>query len=121
MDVDIVGDLLFSPLNVQESLDAMQYEDSGDEQMLDMFEDGGGSEEDFFETGGDSDLFDANDDCDLFDATLEETYDSRRILFDASDNPSLLDDDLLMQKCDDHSLDTAIQSKNECKQQHRDR
>lgn len=130
MDVDIVGDLLFSPLNVQESLDAMQYEDSGDEQMLDMFEDGGGSEEDFFETGGDSDLFDANDDCDLFDAdddcdlfdaTLEETYDSRRILFDASDNPSLLDDDLLMQKCDDRSLDTAIQSKNECKQQHRDR
>jgi hypothetical protein len=122
MDVDVIGgDLLFSPLNVQESSDDMQYEDSGDEQMLDIFEDGGESEDDLFEIGDDCDLFDADDDCDLFDATLEETNDPTRLLLDTTDTPVWPDDDLLMQECDDRSLDAAIQAKDECKQQHRDR
>jgi hypothetical protein len=129
MDADVIGDLLFSPLNPQESLDDMQHEDSGDEQMLGMFEDCGGSEDDLFETGDsdlfdagdDYDLFDADDECDLFDVTLEETSSSRRLLLDTADMTVLLDDDLFMQECDGRSLDAATQPKDECKQQHRDR
>lgn len=122
MDVDVIGgDLLFSPLNVQESSDDMQYEDSGDEQMLDMFENGGESEDDLFDTGDDCDLFDADDDCDLFDATLEDTNESTRLLLDTTDMSALPDDDLLMKECDDRSLDAAMQLNDECKQQHRDR
>ena len=117
MDVDAIGDLLFGPLNTQESLDDMQYEDSTDEQMLDMFEYGGESEDDLFDTRDDCDLFDADNDCDLFDATLEET---NKFLV-TTDTPVLPDDDLLMQECDDRSLDAAIQANGEYKQQHRDR
>lgn len=68
MDPPKPADLLFSPLETQESTESPWEESSGDEQILETFADETDDELDLFDVRENCELIYAHDECDLFDA-----------------------------------------------------